>query len=131
MKRIIYKVESKKDINQLVNTIFLLSRKDYDEHFINEKVFIYPYRILIFNKIKDGQLYWEGTDKELEELCNLVGKKYVDVMNEQLKIFFNQKVAITERVIVDSIEAPCKSLLLALKFEKGEENGQVVNNRRS
>ena len=128
--------ESKNNIDRLVDTIFMLSIKNYSQVVGNgeDSVYVYPYRVLIFNKLKDGQLYFNGTDEELNLLCNKVTEKYIEYFDNGSTFFEAQKTRVRQKNIVESIEAPCKSLLLALEVRKTEKRymvyEQMVNDRR-
>ena len=128
--------ESGNNIDRLADTIFMLSIKNYSEVIGqgNDRVYVYPYRVLIFNKLKDGQLYFSGTDEELNLLCNKVIKRYVEYFDNSSTFFEAQKTKVCQKNIVESIEAPCKSLLLELEVRKTEKRymvyEQMVNNRR-
>ena len=127
--------ESGNNIDRLADTIFMLSIKNYSEVVGNgeDSVYVYPYRVLIFNKLKDGQLYFNGTDEELNLLCNKVTEKYIEYFDNGSNFFEAQKTRVRQKNIVDSIEAPCKSLLLELEVRKTEKRyvyEQMVNNRR-
>ena len=124
------------NIDRLVDTIFMLSIKIYSQVVGNgeDSVYVYPYRVLIFNKIKDGELWFNGTDEELNLLCNKVTEKYIEYFDNSSNFFEFQKTKVREKKIVESIEAPCKSLLLALEVRKTEKRymvyEQMVNDRR-
>ena len=127
--------ESGNNIDRLVDTIFMLSIKNYSKVVGNgeDSVYVYPYRVLIFNKLKDGQLYFNGTDEELNLLCNKVTEKYIEYFDNGSTFFEAQKTKVCQKNIVESIEAPCKSLLLKLEVRKTGKRyiyEQMVNNRR-
>lgn len=128
--------ESENNIDRLVDTIFMLSIKNYSNVIGcgKDKVYVYPYGVLIFNKLKDGQLYFNGTDEELNLLCNKVIEKYIEYFDNSSTFFETQKTKVCQKNIVESIEAPCKSLLLELEVRKTEKRymvyEQMVNNRR-
>ena len=127
--------ESGNNIDRLADTIFMLSIKNYSKVVGNreDSVYVYPYRVLIFNKLKDGQLYFSGTDEELNLLCNKVIEKYIQYFDNSSDFFEAQKTRVCHKNIVESIEAPCKSLLLELEVRKTEKRyvyEQMVNNRR-
>ena len=127
--------ESENNIDRLADTIFMLSIKNYSKVVGNgeDSVYVYPYRVLIFNKLKDGQLYFNGTDEELNLLCNKVIEKYIEYFDNSSNFFEAQKIKVCQKNIVESIEAPCKSLLLALEVRKTEKRyiyEQMVNDRR-
>ena len=127
--------ESGNNIDRLVDTIFMLSIKNYSKVVGNgeDSVYVYPYRVLIFNKLKDGQLYFNGTDEELNLLCNKVTEKYIEYFDNSSNFFEAQKTKVCQKNIVESIEAHCKSLLLKLEVRKTEKRyiyEQMVNNRR-
>ena len=128
--------ESGNNIDRLVDTIFMLSIKNYSKVVGNgeDSVYVYPYRVLIFNKLKDGQPYFNGTDEELNLLCNKVIEKYIEYFDNSSTFFEAQKTRVCQKNIVESIEAPCKSLLLKLEVRKTEKRyivyEQMVNNRR-
>ena len=82
---------------------------------------VVKYRVLIFNKLKDGQLYFNGTDEELNLLSNKVTEKYIEYFDNGSTFFENQKTKVRQKNIVESIEAPCKSLLLALEVRKSRK----------
>ena len=127
--------ESENNIDRLADTIFMLSIKNYSQVVGNgeDSVYVYTYRVLIFNKLKDGQLYFNGTDEELNLLCNKVTEKYIEYFDNGSTFFEAQKTRVRQKNIVESIEAPCKSLLLALEVRKTEKRyvyEQMVNDRR-
>lgn len=109
--------------NELINTILLLSKNNSVSvgQNIKDSIHLYPSRILIFNEIKDGQLWFKGTDEELKNISDEVANKYVEYLNEYLGV---QKTIIIDKHIVDSIYEPCKELLLELEVLKiGEKDG--------
>ena len=128
--------ESENNVDRLADTIFMLSIKSCNvvEPNRKDRVYLYPYRVLIFNKIKDGELWFNGTDEELNLLCNKVTEKYIEYFDNSSNFFEFQKTKVREKKIVESIEAPCKSLLLALEVRKTEKRymvyEQMVNDRR-
>ena len=127
--------ESENNIDRLADTIFMLSIKNYSQVVGNgeDSVYVYTYRVVIFNKLKDGQLYFNGTDEELNLLCNKVTEKYIEYFDNGSTFFEAQKTRVRQKNIVESIEAPCKSLLLALEVRKTEKRyvyEQMVNDRR-
>ena len=127
--------ESENNIDRLADTIFMLSIKNYSNVIGRgkDKVYVYPYRVLIFNKLKDGQLYFNGTDEELNQLCNKVTEKYIEYFDNGSTFFEAQKTRVRQKNIVESIEAPCKSLLLELEVRKTGKRyiyEQMVDNRR-
>ena len=128
--------ESGNNIDRLVDTIFMLSIKNYSQVVGNgeDSVYVYPYRVLIFNKLKDGQLWFNGTDEELNLLCNKIIEKYIEYFDNGSNFFEAQKTKVCQKNIVESIEAPCKSLLLQLEVRKTEKRymvyEQMVNDRR-
>lgn len=103
--------------NELINIIFLLSKNNSVsvEQNTKDSLHLYPSRIFIFNEIKDGQLWFKGTDEELKNISDEVANKYVEYLNENLGV---QKTIIINKQIVDSIYEPCKELLLTLKVPK-------------
>lgn len=118
--------ESGNNIDRLADTIFMLSIKNYSQVVGNgeDSVYVYPYRVLIFNKLKDGQL---------NLLCNKVTEKYIEYFDNGSTFFEAQKTRVRQKNIVESIEAHCKSLLLQLEVRKTEKRyvyEQMVNNRR-
>ena len=126
--------ESGNNIDNLARSIVQMSAKSsgYVEKGEN-RVYVYPYRILIFNKLKDGELWFDGTDEELNLLCNKVTEKYIEYFDNSSNFFEFQKTKVREKKIVESIEAPCKSLLLELEVRKTGKRyiyEQMVNNRR-
>ena len=127
--------ESENNIDRLADTIFMLSIKNYSQVVGNgeDSVYVYTYRVLIFNKLKDGQLYFNGTDEELNLLCNKVTEKYIEYFDNGSTFFEAQKTKVCQKNIVESIETPCKSLLLKLEVRKTAKRyiyEQMVNNRR-
>ena len=126
--------ESGNNIDNLARSIVTMSAKSsgYVEKGEN-RVYVYPYRLLIFNKLKDGELWFDGTDEELNLLCNKVTEKYIEYFDNSSNFFEFQKTKVREKKIVESIEAPCKSLLLELEVRKTEKRyvyEQMVNDRR-
>lgn len=128
--------ESGNNIDNLARSIVIMSAKSsgYVEKGEN-RVYVYPSRILIFNKQKDGELWFDGTNEELKVLCDKVAEKYIEWFNSNCEIFENQKTTLIQKQMVTSIDTPCKELLLTLEVKKlrrlkGEDYEQMVNNRR-
>lgn len=119
--------ESGNNIDNLARSIVIMSSKSsgYVEKGEN-RVYVYPYRILIFNKLKDGELWFDGTDEELNLLCNKVTEKYIEYFDNSSNFFEFQKTKVREKKIVNSIEQPCKTLLLVLevKEQKRKKNNE-------